>query len=80
MGPEVNAYYGCGVGVPHPLEAPLTDPDSFGTALWTLLLITGIILAFGTAALSDMALRRREDREERDRRGAEGREHSESAP
>ncbi|WP_306370535.1 hypothetical protein [Nocardiopsis sp. CC223A] len=52
----------------------MTDPDSFGTALWTLLLITGMVLAFGTAALSDMALRRREDREARARREAADRE------
>ncbi|CAL9614339.1 hypothetical protein SUDANB121_05721 [Nocardiopsis dassonvillei] len=54
----------------------MTDPDSFGTALWTLLLITGIILAFGTAALSDMALRRREDRREREQREASARKRS----
>ncbi|MEU0492808.1 hypothetical protein ABZ249_26570 [Nocardiopsis sp. NPDC006139] len=54
----------------------MTDPDSFGTALWTLLLITGIALAFGAAALGDMALRRREDREERARREAADRERS----
>ncbi|MDT0329398.1 hypothetical protein [Nocardiopsis lambiniae] len=52
----------------------MTDPDSFGTALWTLLLIIGIVLAFGVAALTDMALRRGEDREERARREADDRE------
>ncbi|MFL1426986.1 MULTISPECIES: hypothetical protein [unclassified Nocardiopsis] len=57
----------------------MTDPDSFGTALWTLLLITGVVLAFGTAALADMALRRREDREERSRREAADRERSGTA-
>ena len=57
----------------------MTDPDSFGTALWTLLLVTGLVLAFSAAALSDMALRRREDRAERARGEDAGRERSGTA-
>ncbi|MCP3012776.1 histidine kinase [Nocardiopsis dassonvillei] len=40
----------------------MIDPDSFGTALWTVLIVAAVVLSFGLAALSDMAMRRREDR------------------
>jgi hypothetical protein len=40
----------------------MIDPDSFGTALWTVLIVAAVVVAFGLAALSDMAMRRREDR------------------
>ncbi|MFD6953370.1 histidine kinase [Nocardiopsis sp. TSRI0078] len=40
----------------------MTDPSSFSTALWTVLIVSAVIVAFGLAALSDMAMRRREDR------------------
>ncbi|WP_201294980.1 MULTISPECIES: hypothetical protein [unclassified Nocardiopsis] len=40
----------------------MIDPDSFGTALWTVLLVAAFVVALGLAALSDMAMRRREDR------------------
>ncbi|PDP89465.1 histidine kinase [Glycomyces fuscus] len=40
----------------------MTDPDSFGTALGTVLAVAVVVVAFGLAALSDMAMRRREDR------------------
>lgn len=40
----------------------MIDPTSFGTALWTVLIISALVFAFGLAALSDMAMRRREDR------------------
>ncbi|MBB6120085.1 hypothetical protein [Nocardiopsis algeriensis] len=42
----------------------MTDPESFSGALWAVLLITGIVLAFAVAIPADMALRRREDREQ----------------
>ncbi|MFD3687755.1 histidine kinase [Nocardiopsis sp. NPDC058631] len=40
----------------------MTDPSSFGTALWTLLIVSVLVVALGLAAVSDMAMRRREDR------------------
>ncbi len=40
----------------------MIDPESFGTALWTVLTVAAVVVAFGLAALSDMAMRRREDR------------------
>ncbi|WP_435112601.1 histidine kinase [Nocardiopsis synnemataformans] len=40
----------------------MIDPESFGTALWTVLIVAAVVIAFGLAALSDMAMRRREDR------------------
>lgn len=40
----------------------MTDPSSFGTALWTLLIVSAAVVALGLAAVSDMAMRRREDR------------------
>ncbi|WP_017569169.1 hypothetical protein [Nocardiopsis halotolerans] len=40
----------------------MVDPSSFGTALWTVVIVTALIVAFGLAALADMAMRRREDR------------------
>lgn len=40
----------------------MTDPTSFGTALIVLGVITTMVIAFGLAILSDMAMRRREDR------------------
>lgn len=43
----------------------MIDPDSFGTALWTVLIVSAVIVVFGFAALSDMVLRRREDRASR---------------
>lgn len=43
----------------------MIDPTSIGTALTTLAVIAGLVVAFGLAIVSDMALRRREDRAER---------------
>ncbi|WP_236743339.1 MULTISPECIES: histidine kinase [Nocardiopsis] len=43
----------------------MTDPTSFSTALWTMLTVSAVVVAFGLAALSDMVMRRREDRAER---------------
>ncbi|GAA1438516.1 histidine kinase [Nocardiopsis tropica] len=40
----------------------MTDPSSFGIALWTLLIVAALVVALGLAAVSDMAMRRREDR------------------
>ena len=40
----------------------MIDPTSFGTALTTLAIVATMIIAFGLAVLSDMAMRRREDR------------------
>ena len=40
----------------------MIDPASFGTALITLLVVAAMVIAFGLAILSDMAMRRREDR------------------
>ncbi|WP_017582173.1 hypothetical protein [Nocardiopsis valliformis] len=40
----------------------MIDPTSFGTALTTLAVIATMVIAFGLAILSDMAMRRREDR------------------
>ncbi|WAE70803.1 histidine kinase [Streptomonospora nanhaiensis] len=40
----------------------MTDPSSFGAALWTLLIVATLVVALGVAAVSDMAMRRREDR------------------
>ncbi|WDZ88598.1 histidine kinase [Nocardiopsis sp. HUAS JQ3] len=48
----------------------MIDPDSFGTALWTVLIVAGVVIAFGLAALADMAMRRREDRAARAARSA----------
>ncbi|QUX31385.1 histidine kinase [Nocardiopsis akebiae] len=48
----------------------MIDPDSFGTALWTVLIVAAVVIAFGLAALSDMAMRRREDRAARAARRA----------
>jgi len=62
LGPKVNAYYGKGVIRPPTPGVPVTDPSSFGTALWTLLIVSGVVVALGLAAVSDMAMRRREDR------------------
>ncbi|WP_017607530.1 hypothetical protein [Nocardiopsis xinjiangensis] len=40
----------------------MIDPTSFGTALTVLAVIAVLVTAFGLAVLSDMAMRRREDR------------------
>ena len=40
----------------------MTDPTSFGTAVTVLGVVATMVIAFGLAALSDMAMRRREDR------------------
>ncbi|PWV55295.1 MULTISPECIES: hypothetical protein [Nocardiopsis] len=40
----------------------MIDATSFGTALTTLAVIATLVIAFGLAVLSDMAMRRREDR------------------
>lgn len=40
----------------------MIDPTSFGTAVLVLGVLATMIIAFGTAALCDMVLRRREDR------------------
>ncbi|WP_199776487.1 hypothetical protein [Nocardiopsis sp. SBT366] len=40
----------------------MIDATSFGTALTTLAVIVTLVIAFGLAILSDMAMRRREDR------------------
>lgn len=40
----------------------MIDPTSFSTAVLVLGVLAAMIIAFGLAALSDMALRRREDR------------------
>lgn len=40
----------------------MIDADSFGTALSTLVIIAAVSLVFGLAILSDIAMRRREDR------------------
>ncbi|GHD17530.1 hypothetical protein [Nocardiopsis kunsanensis] len=40
----------------------MIDPTSIGTALTVLAVITVLVIAFGAALLSDMAMRRREDR------------------
>lgn len=40
----------------------MIDPTSFGTALTVLAVIAAMVIAFGLAILSDMAMRRREDR------------------
>ena len=45
----------------------MIDPTSIGTALTTLAIIAVLVLAFGLAIISDMALRRREDRAEQSR-------------
>lgn len=40
----------------------MIDPTSIGTALTVLAVIAVLVIAFGLAVLSDMAMRRREDR------------------
>jgi len=40
----------------------MIDPTSIGTALTVLAGITVLVIAFGLAILSDLAMRRREDR------------------
>mgnify|MGYP001419228987 CR=1 FL=1 len=45
----------------------MIDPTSFGTAITVLTVIVVFVIAFGLAILSDMALRRREDRAEHTR-------------
>ncbi|WP_017613473.1 hypothetical protein [Nocardiopsis salina] len=40
----------------------MTDPTSIGTALTVLAVIAALAVAFGLAIVSDMAMRRREDR------------------
>ncbi|MFE1166707.1 hypothetical protein [Nocardiopsis sp. NPDC058789] len=50
----------------------MIDPTSFGTALTTLAVIAAMVIAFGLAVLSDMAMRRREDRAASDRRSTDG--------
>lgn len=40
----------------------MIDPTSIGTALTVLAVIAVLVIAFGLAILSDMAMRRREDR------------------
>lgn len=50
----------------------MIDPESFGTALWTVLVVAAVVIAFGLAALSDMAMRRREDRAARTAAGRGG--------
>ncbi len=51
----------------------MSDPTSFGTALTTLAVIAAMVIAFGLAVLSDMAMRRREDRAaSADRRTTDG--------
>lgn len=47
----------------------MIDPASFGTAVTVLGVITTMVVAFGLAVLSDMALRRREDRAARESAG-----------
>ncbi|MFE0266439.1 hypothetical protein ACFWZ7_17230 [Nocardiopsis alba] len=53
----------------------MIDPSSFDTALTALGVITAMVFAFGVAALSDMAMRRREDRA-----AAERAAHSDRTP
>ncbi|MFJ6019849.1 hypothetical protein ACIQFP_10925 [Nocardiopsis alba] len=53
----------------------MIDPSSFDTALIALGVITAMVFAFGVAALSDMAMRRREDRA-----AAERAAHSDRTP
>ncbi|KOX15520.1 hypothetical protein [Nocardiopsis sp. NRRL B-16309] len=48
----------------------MVDPSAFGTALWTVAIIAAFTVALGLAALSDMAMRRREDRAARGDRPA----------
>ncbi|MFI6575953.1 hypothetical protein ACIBFB_09135 [Nocardiopsis sp. NPDC050513] len=55
----------------------MTDPASFTTALWTLLTGAAFVLALGLAIISDMALRRREDRAAAARRATESAEVAE---
>lgn len=40
----------------------MIDPTSIGTALTVLAVIATLVIAFGLAVVSDMAMRRREDR------------------
>lgn len=40
----------------------MVDPSAFGTALWTVAIVAAFAVTLGLAALSDMAMRRREDR------------------
>ncbi|MBE3000477.1 hypothetical protein IDM40_17470 [Nocardiopsis sp. HNM0947] len=40
----------------------MIDPTSIGTALTVLAVIAALVIAFGLAIVSDMAMRRREDR------------------
>ena len=49
----------------------MIDPTSIGTALTVLAVIAVLVIAFGLAILSDMAMRRREDRAERSRSESE---------
>ncbi|GAB2488717.1 hypothetical protein GCM10026982_11560 [Nocardiopsis aegyptia] len=50
----------------------MADPSAFGTALWTVAIVAAFVLALSLAALSDMAMRRREDRAAaRERAGAD---------
>ncbi|MFE3459462.1 histidine kinase [Nocardiopsis aegyptia] len=50
-----------GASTPTP-GATMADPSAFGTALWTVAIVAAFVLALSLAALSDMAMRRREDR------------------
>lgn len=41
----------------------MIDPNSIGTALTVLAIVTVLVIAFGLALVSDAAMRRREDRD-----------------
>jgi hypothetical protein len=40
----------------------MVDSSAYGTALWTAVIVAAFVVALSLAALSDMAMRRREDR------------------
>ncbi|RKS08379.1 hypothetical protein DFP74_4076 [Nocardiopsis sp. Huas11] len=44
----------------------MVDSSAFGTALWTVAIVAAFTVALSLAALSDMAMRRREDRAARE--------------
>lgn len=50
----------------------MIDPTSIGTALTVLAVIAVLVITFGLAILSDMAMRRREDRATASERAAKG--------
>jgi hypothetical protein len=69
----VNTYYGSADRITHP-ELPgatMVDSSAFGTALWTAVIVAAFAVALSFAALSDMAMRRREDRAARERASAD---------